>query len=851
IQRRGNLDGKPGPSRPEILWVYKAQQHFVASPVPDGGSLFLAGLGAFNTGVFQCFATANDAPQRLLWSKTVPYVKRPTVCPPAVAGGLVVFGDGMHQTDDALLFCLQADTGRPLWQYALPGRLVHIEAAPTIDRGRVYVGAGAAGVLCIELDRAMLEGKEADLQTLKTTIEKAWAALNAKYEEEKKKDPDFAVPPDDDALPKATPKLVWQVGKAIWHVDAPVGVEGDAVYVGSAFLEEEKLGRRALIRLRAGDGSVVWETPLRLNPWAGPTLAGDVVLVACSSIRFDTTRIGRAEGEIVAIETETGHVRWRKSVPGGVLSPVAVAEGLAVFTATDGKIRAWYVADGREKWSYPAKNPFFGGVAIAAGTVFAADLKAVLYAVDLATGKMLWSFDVGGDPSVQLPGMVFGSPVVDGGKIYLATCNIVGTHAGQPSVVVCIGEAGSAAKSAVSAGIAVDKVKRTVTIPCRIAPRKLPTLTDIYPIEVIACYPAPVGQKAHETVVTLEVKPSEVHEALVGFGLKPGRPVKGDDHGPPSGPEVGLTLEFTDPLGITRSCPVEDVLFDTRTGRPLPKVKWHFTGSVLRQADPEKSDAVYGADLTGTLITLFPVTHETVLQSNLMLKDRKHIRPETNKELLPPEGSPAKLVIHVVEHGQQTGSLVDLRPVSRFVPFVVEQGAAGDRNPEELVSIAVDAGLPPIRMAGEPRKLTPLLPAIRLPPMDEPGMEEKMGRPPLPPSPSMALSPLRCASSPDLNVLPSHTDLSEMESGVTDFSKFIRDTHTTDAVFSREVVPRKNPPAFLRFEIFDPFRTEKEVQPDRVPDDSELVPARDGRLLVPVMPTNFVPATKSGGKEKK
>jgi len=47
----------------------------------------------------------------------------------------------------------------------------------------------------------------------------------------------------------------------------------------------------------------------------------------------------------------------------------------------------------------------------------------------------------------------------------------------------------------------VDKANRMVTIECAIAPRKLPNLADVYPIEVIACYPAPRGQKAHETVV--------------------------------------------------------------------------------------------------------------------------------------------------------------------------------------------------------------------------------------------------------------------------------------------------------------------------------------------------------------
>ena len=62
-------------------------------------------------------------------------------------------------------------------------------------------------------------------------------------------------------------------------------------------------------------------------------------------------------------------------------------------------------------------------------------------------------------------------------------------------------------------GIVVNKAKRTVTIDARVAPRKIddPRYKEIYPIEVIACWPYPKGQKAHETVVTIDVMPSDVH----------------------------------------------------------------------------------------------------------------------------------------------------------------------------------------------------------------------------------------------------------------------------------------------------------------------------------------------------
>lgn len=194
-----------------------------------------------------------------------------------------------------------------------------------------------------------------------------------------------------------------------------------------------------------------------------------------------------------------------------------------------------------------------------------------------------------------------------------------------------------AAPPAPQAGITVDKEKKAVLIKCKIAPRKLPSLPDVYPIEVIATFPAPKGQKAHETVVIFEVAPSEVHKALESLGLKPGKPGRGDD--PCSGPELELLLDLP-ALGNlpARQVRMESVLLEKKTGKPLPPIKWHFTGSVMKEK-------AYGADTTGTLISLYPVTDEVVAQSGLTMKEEGILKIETAKNLLPPENTPVTLVI--------------------------------------------------------------------------------------------------------------------------------------------------------------------------------------------------------------
>lgn len=202
--------------------------------------------------------------------------------------------------------------------------------------------------------------------------------------------------------------------------------------------------------------------------------------------------------------------------------------------------------------------------------------------------------------------------------------------------------------ASLGAEITVDKEKKAVIIEAKIAPRKLPNLTEVYPIEVVACFAAPKGKKAHETLVTIEAKPSEVHAALESLGLKCGKPADVPAEKPSEGPELIVSLEFPRDDGSMRKVPVSQLLIDNKTGKPLPKsVKFRFTGSKLIKLDPNKPETSYAADSSGTLISIFPVTDETVMQSTLSFKDEKFVKLDSDKKQLPKEGTAVKLILEV------------------------------------------------------------------------------------------------------------------------------------------------------------------------------------------------------------
>src|SRR5262249_10508204 len=141
----------------------------------------------------------------------------------------------------------------------------------------------------------------------------------------------------------------------------------------SAFLDKERLGDRALYCLSAGTGEIKWRTALKLNPWGGPSAAENLVVVSGSTIGYDPKAIKGAKGDVAAFDLETGKEKWRKEVPGGVVACVAIARGLAVATATDGRVRAFALANGGRRWVYDAKSPCFAAPAVAGEVVYVGD----------------------------------------------------------------------------------------------------------------------------------------------------------------------------------------------------------------------------------------------------------------------------------------------------------------------------------------------------------------------------------------------------------------------------------------------------------------------------------------------
>jgi hypothetical protein len=172
------------------------------------------------------------------------------------------------------------------------------------------------------------------------------------------------------------------------------------------------------------------------------------------------------------------------------------------------------------------------------------------------------------------------------------------------AVVIAVGQSENAEKNADGPAtrparrispIALDLKKRTVSFDAEVCQREVM-------LEFMICR---TGTKEHESVLRSNVLPSHIHAGLLAMGLTRGKPARwstGRDglsrFGPPQGPELDITLEWTDKDGKKH----KDIAGAWLKGvgkrkLPVPKT-WVFVGSDML---PNNS---YAADINGEIVSV-------------------------------------------------------------------------------------------------------------------------------------------------------------------------------------------------------------------------------------------------------
>jgi outer membrane protein assembly factor BamB len=118
---------------------------------------------------------------------------------------------------------------------------------------------------------------------------------------------------------------------------------------------------------------------------------------------------------LYAVSPETGSLLWKTEDLGGpIVSQPAVSEsGLVIISTFNNEIVALDEKSHRVEWRFHTPDWAWASPVIDGEQVYTSDLSGTFYALELASGKLLWQLQPGGS--------IVSAPLVQDGQIYFAT----------------------------------------------------------------------------------------------------------------------------------------------------------------------------------------------------------------------------------------------------------------------------------------------------------------------------------------------------------------------------------------------------------------------------------------------
>jgi outer membrane protein assembly factor BamB len=149
---------------------------------------------------------------------------------------------------------------------------------------------------------------------------------------------------------------------------------------------------------------------------ATPAVAGHLVYMSfLNKPPCNATRSG-LDGEVVALDADTGKVRWKVKTAPTESSPL-VAGGLVYVGDWSGKVYALNAKSGRVVWTYQTGDKVKDGMAYAGGRVFFGSYDTHVYALNARTGKLVWK--TGAQQRLGATGTFYSTPAVAYGRVYI------------------------------------------------------------------------------------------------------------------------------------------------------------------------------------------------------------------------------------------------------------------------------------------------------------------------------------------------------------------------------------------------------------------------------------------------
>jgi outer membrane protein assembly factor BamB len=218
------------------------------------------------------------------------------------------------------------------------------------------------------------------------------------------------------ALNAKTGAKLWSYDPGGWTLSSPAVADG-VVYVGVW-----AYSRGGVYALNAKTGQVLWTNPSNDVYTSSPTVANGVLYIGTVY-----------SNSVYALDAKSGRELWTYNAGAFVQSSPAVVNGVVYVSAggdgqgQDGVLYALNAKTGAKLWSYPIggcckesapaqaylQHIRESSPAVADGVVYVGSWDGTVYALNAASGALLWSYATGGDIS--------SSPAVANEVVYIGS----------------------------------------------------------------------------------------------------------------------------------------------------------------------------------------------------------------------------------------------------------------------------------------------------------------------------------------------------------------------------------------------------------------------------------------------
>ena len=134
----------------------------------------------------------------------------------------------------------------------------------------------------------------------------------------------------------------------------------------------------------ADTGESLWDMPFDTDDriWSNPVVSDGVAY------------FGSHDGNIYAVNTATGKLKWSRQTEGVVAGKPLLFNGMIIAGSFDKNLYALDADNGDIRWQFEGENWFWAGAVTNGDTIFAPSMDGHVYALD-RNGILKWKYDTG------------------------------------------------------------------------------------------------------------------------------------------------------------------------------------------------------------------------------------------------------------------------------------------------------------------------------------------------------------------------------------------------------------------------------------------------------------------------